>query len=486
MEEPTLPSSPMYPGALTDENIRWIFREAGDFVVRPLCCGGHQLYLYAIDGLTSGGDISDYVVKPITEHPEKGTVGELYRRALNGMIYNAVADPCADLDTVAKKLVNGFCVILFPDIGAIAFEAKTPEKRGPSAPSVENTVKGPKDAFVETGRSNTSLVRRHLRSPDLRIYETVVGKRSLTNVSVLWMDGITNDSLVVRMKRRLDEIDIDGLLTPAAVEEYVTGSRKTAFPLIQYTERTDKFCQGLLDGRVGIIVDGIPLGYLAPVDLGYLMDSPEDRGRDFITASAVRVLRYLALVTSLMLPAGYIVLAAYHPDLIPLSMLRAIIEAKRAVPFSTMTEVLGLLVAFELLQESGVNLPQAIGQSVSVVGGIVVGSAAVEAGLISPVALIVVSIAGVCGFVLPNRDLAEGIRVWRFAIAVLGAIGGWPGMAAGIICLLIHLTGMRSLGVPYLLPNRGKMESGGILRPLLKKSKLRNGRLHPKDRRNQR
>lgn len=486
MEKPTPRPQPMYPGPLTDENIRAIFDGAGDFIVRPLRCGDFCLYLYAIDGLTSGGDISDYVVKPITEHLSADSMTSLYRHALRGMVYNAVANACDDLDTVAMKLVNGFCVVLFPGAGAIAFEAKTPEKRGLSAPSVENTVKGPKDAFVETSRSNTSLVRRHLRSPDLRIYETRVGRRSITNVSVLWMEGITNDELVSRMKKRLDEIDIDGFLTPASVEEYVTGSRKTAFPLIQYTERTDKFCQGLLDGRVGLIVDGIPLGYLAPTDLGYLMDSPEDRGRDFITASAVRVLRYLALMTSLLLPAIYIVLAAYHPDVIPLPMLRAIIESKQDVPFSTTAEVLGLLIAFELLQESGVHLPQAVGQSVSVIGGIVVGTAAVEAGLIAPVALMVVSIAGVCGFVLPNRDLAEGIRVWRFGIAAFGSIAGALGIAAGFACLLVHLIGLKSLGVPYLLPNRKSMESGGVIRPLLKRSKLRNGWLHPKDRRNQR
>ena len=475
-----------YPGEMTNENIRKIFENAADFNYRPLQCGEFILYTYAIDGLTAGANASEYIFRPITDHLQAETMQGLYNAALDGMIYNSVARECKNLDTVALMLVNGFCVVLFPGVGAIAFEVKTGEKRGLSAPEVENTVKGPKDAFVETSRSNTSLVRRHLRSPDLRIFETVVGRRSLTNVSLLWMEGITNPSLVERMKKRIDEIDIDGFLTPAAVEEYITGSRKTAFPLIQYTERTDKFCQGLLDGRVGLIVDGIPLGYLAPTDLGYLMDSPEDRGRDFITASSVRVLRYLALLTSLLLPAVYIALADFHQDIIPLPMLRAMIESKQDVPFSTVAEVLGLLIAFELLQESGVHLPQAIGQTASVIGGIVVGTAAVEAGLISPVALIIVSIAGICGFVLPNRDLAEGIRVWRFVIAAASAIAGWPGIGAGVAGLVIHLLGLKSLGVPYLLPNRRFMESGGILRPLLKQSKLRNKWLKPKDRRNQR
>ena len=475
----------MYPGEMTDENIRAIFCGAGDFIARELRCGRRRLYAYAIDGLTSGDAVSDFVLKPITQHLTAESMVSLYRFALDGAVYNCVADPCKDLDAVAKKLVNGFCVVLFPGAGAVAFEVKTGEKRGLSAPAVENTVKGPKDAFVETSRSNTSLVRRHLRSPDLRIYETVVGRRSLTNVSILWIKGITNEKLVDQMKKRLNEIDIDGFITPAAVEEYVTGSRKTAFPLIQYTERTDKFCQGLLDGRVGLIVDGLPLAYLAPTDLGYLMDSAEDRGRDYITASSVRMLRYLALITSLLIPGIYIALATFHQDAIPLPMLRAIIDSKKAVPFSTAGEVLGLLIAFELLQESGVHLPQAIGQSVSVIGGIVVGSAAVEAGLISPVALIVVSIAGICGFVLPNRDLAEGVRVWRFLIAVLASIGGIWGVAAGFAALVIHLVSLKSMGIPYLLPNRGYKEGGGILRPLLKQSKMRNKRLNPVDRRNQ-
>ena len=465
---------------MTDQSIRTRFDGAGDFIARELKCGQWMLFCYAIDGLTSGADTSDYIVKPISERLQGETMQQLYNRALSGVVYNSVADPCPDLDTVCRKLVNGFCVILFPGVGAIAFEVKTGEKRGLSAPEVENTVKGPKDAFVETIRSNTSLLRRHLRTPDLRIFETTVGRRSLTNVGVVWIEGITAPELVEKMKKRLEAIDVDGMLFPSSVEEYITGSRKTAFPLLQYTERTDTFAQGLLDGRVGLLVDGLPLAYLTPVNLGYLMDSPEDRSRDYLSASAVRLLRYIALVLGLLLPAFYILMANHYQWLIPLPLLRAMVESKQAVPFSTAAEVLALLVAFELLQESGIHLPQAIGQSVSTIGGIVVGTAAVEAGLVSPVALIVVSIAGVCGFVLPNRDLANAMRLWRFGLVVLTAIGGLYGILGGMAILTIHLTGLRSMGRPFLGIPEGK-----LLRERLVNRKWRDRKLKPKDERNQ-
>ncbi len=457
---------------ITDRAIREAFGDTGDFVVRNVEAGRWRLRVYFIDGLTSGGDISDFVVKPLSRALEGAKSGELLERALNGAVYNAVAETAEDLDAAIAKLLNGFTLVLFPgECVALALETKTSVDRGPGEPEVENTVKGARDALCENMRINTGMLRRHMRSPDLRFTQVVAGRRTKTNVSVAWVKGVTDPRLVERTVERLKGLEIDSLATPASVEESLTGSRRTAFPLLQYTERTDRFITALLEGRIGVLVDGLPLGYLAPVDLGRLMSSPEDLGRDYVSASAIRVLRYAALLASLLLPGLYVAMAAFHQEMIPTKLLLAIIESKESVPFPTILEVLGLLLAFEILQEAGLQLPQSIGQTVSIIGGLVVGTAAVEAKLISPAPLIVVSVAGICGFALPGRDFADAIRIWRLLLAVLASVAGLFGLSAGFLLLVGHLAGLRSYGKGYLAPFSKASGGGAVLRGRLAQRK---------------
>ncbi len=452
---------------LTDAAIRFQFSGAADFIVRPILVSGLPLTLYALDGLTSGSDIADFVLKPLM-----GLQGEnmeqLYRQALYHHVYSAVAKACGDIAEVTEKLLGGFCVVLFPEVGALAFEVKTSEKRSPAPPEVENTVRGPKDAFTETLRTNTALLRRHLCTERLRLEEQAVGSRAKTNVCVISLDGRTDPVLPQRVKDRFSTLQVEGLISPASVEELLTGSRPTAFPLLQYTERTDKFAQGLLEGRVGVLVDGLPQGYLLPVCLGDMMKSPEDRATDYLSASFLRVIRYVALLISLFLPALFVAMATFYPEMIPNPLLTAIIESKQSVPFPTVFEVLGLLLAFELLQEAGLSLPQSIGQTLSIVGGLVVGTAAVEARLISPAALIVVSVAGICGYALPERAFSDAIRLWRLVLAVCASAAGLFGMTAAFLLLLIRLADLRSLGQNYLAPFAYVEGKNAIVRPRIK------------------
>lgn len=463
-----------------------LFEGAADFETREILCGGVRAAVYYIDGLTSGGDIAEFILQPLSKLAP-ATEAEIFARASAGAVWCASMQTADTAEAAARLLVNGHCAVYFgAQEKALCFEVKTGEKRGPSSPEAENTIKGAKDAFVETVRTNTSLVRRHLRTPQLRLRQLIVGKRTLTNVTVCYIEGLTDQALVARMTTRIKAIDIDGLLLPAAVEEYITGSRKTAFPLLQYTERTDKFCQGLLDGQVGLLVDGLPLGYLAPVSLGRLMQSPEDRAVDYVSASFVRVLRYLALFASLLLPAVYAATAMFHQQMLPTKLLLAIIESKKDVPFDTIFEVLGLLAAFELLQQAGLHLPQAIGTAVSIIGGLVVGTAAVEAKLVSPAALIVTASAGICGFALPNRDVSDAVRVWRFALAALAGLWGLFGVTVGFLALVVHLASLTSLDVSYLAPFSRASSGGAILRGRLKNDIFRDASLRPQDARRQR
>lgn len=454
-------------GEISAEAIRELFGGAADFSERQLTVCGAELFLFYLDGLTSNAEIAETVLRPLTQNLHPGPVRSLYEQAQAGAVYAGTCAVCDSLDDAAEKLANGWCLLLFPGVGALAFETKGGQTRGVAPPEVENTAKGPKDAFTETLRTNTALIRRHLRTPALRLWQTVIGRESRTAVTLLYLDGAADPALVSKMQRRLTEIDIDGFTTPAAVEESVTGPRTTAFPLLQTTQRTDRFVTALLAGRIGLLVDGLPVGWLAPVDLGMLMAAAEDRGTDFLSASFVRLLRYAALLLSLLLPALFVAMAEYHQEMIPTALLKAMIESKQNVPFPTVLETLGLLLAFELLQEAGMTLPQAISQTVSIIGGLVVGTAAVEANLISPSALIVVAAAGISGFALPGKELTDAVRLWRLGLTATASLAGLFGLTLGALALLVRLASLESLGRPYLSPF-SSFHAGALVRPRIK------------------
>ena len=373
---------------------------------------------------------------------------------------------------------------------ALSLFTGTEEKRSISAPASETVLKGARDAFVESLRTNTSIVRRHLKTPELRIAEHTVGRQSATLVDVLYIEGIADPELARRVSAQLADMDIDAVLATGNIEEYIVPAQRTPFPLLQYTERSDRFCAGLAEGRVGVLIDGLPLGYLAPGVLGDFLRAPQDKSESWMLASALTLLRCACMLVTLLLPALYVAMVTFHQEMIPTRLALSIIAAKQDVPFRSAFEAVVLLLAFEILQEAGLRLPQSIGQTVSIIGGLVVGSAAVEAKIVSPAVLIVVAVAGIAGYTMPSQELAGALRIWRFLLVVCASLAGLFGAAAALAALVVHLAGLESFGVSYLSPfstcSDGPDRGGELLRRPLPRVKWRPAALHPRNRRNQR
>ena len=469
---------PRFDGPLTLERLEQIFQDCVDFTKRPVSLGeggACTLTLCYLSGMVKMERVSDYVLRPLAQDEALarcGTPRQAMDRMKDGALYNLSAEERTRLDAAVFDLVNGCCLLLFPgESSVLSLNVGTEEKRSISSPSNETVLKGSRDAFVESLRTNTSIVRRHLKAPELRIREQVVGRQSVTSVDILYIE------------------DIDAVLATGNIEEYIVPAARTAFPLVQYTERSDRFCAGLAEGRVGILIDGLPLGYLAPGVLGDFLQAPQDKSESWLLASALTLLRYLCMLGTLLLPALYVAMVTFHQEMIPTRLALSIIAAKQDVPFRSVFEVIVLLLAFEILQEAGLRLPQSIGQTVSIIGGLVVGSAAVEAKIISPAVLIVVAIAGIAGYTMPSQEVAGALRIWRFLLALLASAAGLFGVVAGLSALVIHLAGIESFGVSYLTPfasNAGEQVEGhAVFRQPLPRVKQRPAALKTRNRRNQ-
>lgn len=479
---------------LTVESLKQVFGGSVDFSTRELClCGDpdKQVTLCFVVGMTRLERACDYLLRPLSQNEAlaAGSLDEAYEQMKRGGVYDLSVTECAAMDQAVSSLINGDCVLVFSPGKALAFSTGTEEKRSISAPENEPAIKGAKDAFVESIRTNTSLVRRRLRAPELRVREQIVGRQSLTPVDILYLEGITDPALVAETERRVENIDIDALLMTGALEEYIVDEVDTSFPLIAYTERPDRFGSGLVEGRVGILIDGIPLGYLLPGTIRQFFTTGQDKSENWLAASALSVLRYLCMLVTLFLPALYVAAVTFHPEMIPLKLALAINAAKTDVPFTTVFEVLIMLLSFEILQEAGLRLPASIGQTVSILGGLVVGTAAVDAKIVSPAVLIVVAIAGIAGYTMPSQDFAEALRIWRFLLAGAASLAGCFGLVLVGAALVCRLAGLESFGVAYLTPfasNAGEQVEGhAVLRQPLPRTKLREKALHTKNRRNQ-
>ena len=486
---------PRFPGPLTPEGLEKIFEGSSDFAKRAAMLHddpARPVTLYYINGMVRGERINDYLLRPLSqdERLARAQGEEAFRLLEGGALYNLYVQRRTTLEQAAADLTMGWCLLFLPgERDALSFFVGTEEKRSVGEPENEPALKGARDSFVESLLTNTSLVRRRLRAPELKVRQHIVGRQSLTPVMVVYLEGIADPETVKMMEERLEEIDIDGVEAAGNLEEYLVPAAGTPFPLLPCTQRPDRFCQGLLEGRVGLLCDGIPLGWLAPGTIDQFFKTGQDRAYHWMVASALNLIRYFCALVTLLVPGLYIALVTFHPEAIPVKLALSIVAAKQEVPFSTIFEVLIMLLAFEVIQEAGLRLPGPIGATVSILGGLVVGNAAVEAHIVSPAVLIAVAIAGVAGYTMPSQDFGNALRLWRFLLAILASLGGLLGLAAGCAALIYHLAGLESFGVPYLAPfSTGPQVRRGhpsLIRLPLPLMRWRDGAVRAANRRNQ-
>ena len=450
---------PLYDMPVSPENTAALYAGCEDFESRRVFAGGTNVRVFAcwLDGVVSGADTAEQVLKPLTDPERFGHVkseADVIDLLAGGGVYGPSMKRESTMDDVADALSYGHCALVFQG-QAYVFQVKSGQHRSVQEPTVEKSIKGGKDAFVEVLRVNTGLVRSRLHTPALKLAQTTLGRKSRSLAAVMWLDGVAAPDLPRRLLDRLEALDTDGVILPDSLESAVVDDPLSPFPQLIHTERPDKFAQLLLQGRVGLIVEGIPVGFAAPAFFGEFLKTTEDAAQHFWAASFIRLLRWVSVVLTLLLPAFYVAVATYHPEMLPTTLLLSVIKSKQSVPFSTAAEIMGLLLCFELLQEAGLRLPNPVGQTVSIIGALIVGQSAVEAKVVSPIAVIVVALAGIAGYTMPSQDMGTALRIFRFLLVAAAALAGMFGIIMGCAMLIWHLCSLESFGRAYMTPLAG-------------------------------
>ncbi|MBR5227667.1 MAG: spore germination protein [Clostridia bacterium] len=431
------------------------FKECADLVVRPITDKKSEnldIYIFYFNNLVNIEIVDIDILRPIcTNLKNLKNKKDLHDFIISGNVYHAEISSLSNINEICDKLYDGNFVIVCED-EAYIFDAKKYEKRSIGDASVEASVKGAKDSFIEIAATNLSLVRRRIRSNKFKSEQFEVGSEAKVKIYMVYMEGVVNDEVLSNVREKINIIQVNAITSPSAFEENICERNKSIFPQLEYTERPDKFCSCIIEGKVGIFVDGIPIGYIAPGLFNMLMQDPEEYSISPTMANIKRLLRYIALFISLLLAGFYVAITTFHPEMLPTKLVMSIVRSKQDVPFQTYTEVIIMLIAFEMILEAGARLPKNIGQTISIIGGLIIGDAAVVAKLVSPAVVVVVAAVGVSGFIIPNQDLTNAIRICRFGLVILASIAGFFGLSFGIAMVLLYLASYESFGHPYMKP----------------------------------
>lgn len=443
------------------DTIKKMLHSPSDLVTRPFTIGrtSRRCAVISIDGLTDKDLINRLVVRNIQqagrqlEEKHSSDAWGLLNKIEESILSVTETKRVQTLDDISLAILDGDSALFVDGTDqVIIIGSKGWASRGVQEPITEALVRGPRDGFTESIRTNTALIRRRVRDPNLRFDSYKVGRRSKKDLIVAYIDGIVNPSLVEEVQRRVKTIDLDDAEESGLIEQWIEDSFLSPFPQLQHTERPDKVGSALTQGRLAILLDGTPFVLIAPVTLNSMLQSPEDYYERWHIGTLLRLLRFAAAFIALFLPALYVALLTYHPGMIPSKIVFSLAEAREGVPFPAVVEALMMEATLELLREAGIRLPKPIGQTIGIVGGLVIGEAAVSAGIVSPIMVIVVAITAIASFALPSYDIAIPLRMLRFGLILAASIYVLFGIILVYIMINIHLVRLKSFGVPFTAP----------------------------------
>ncbi|OAA90060.1 spore germination protein [Clostridium ljungdahlii] len=409
-----------------------------------------------IKGLAERELINEQVIGALMLNDRFGSVkntNEFFQMIKEYGLPSTYVNEESNINNIVTELIDGNTILLLDKIDKVLIVGSTGWKdRAISESTSETSVRGPKDCFTENIENNTALIRRHIKSPDLRIESFKIGTKTKTTVLIAYLEGIAREGIIDEVRERLGRIKIDGILESGYIEELIEDTPSSMFPQIEHSERPDKISAAILEGRVAILVDTTPYVLMVPTIFVQFIQSVDDYYQRFPIGSFARFIRIIAYFVSIFLPSLYIALTSFHQEMIPTTLALSIAASREGVPFPSIGEAFIMEITFEVLIEAGLRLPKQAGQAVSIVGGIVIGQAAVQAGIVSQAMVIVVALTGISSFAIPAFNASSSSRLLRFPLMIVASVLGLPGILAVASIILTHLNSLRSFGINYMEP----------------------------------
>lgn len=467
------------------ERIKKDTNNAGDIIYKEIKIQNQTITLVYSEVLSSGGDISNVILKNIAKIIDERIE---VSKDLFLFFYNSIpghnVTMIKDYTELLNKLWNGYTIFIIDDENYFGIETRAILDRGITNSESEISVRGPKDSLTENFNKNLGLIRKRIKTEHLWVDSLEIGKQSKTKIGILYMENIAELSLIQEIKEKLQKINIDGILDCAYLKDYLH-EESTIFPTILTTEKPDLASMALLEGKVVILCDNSPYSLILPCFFIDLFHTPDDYYQKPINISFIRIIRLLAFLISILIPAYYIAITTHNHDAITTDLLLNFLSQRLTVPFPALIEALLMTVSFEILRESDMRMASTMGTAVSILGGLVLGDAAVSAGIISPIMIIVIAISAISGLVFTSIELSSAIRYFRILLMILASLFGIYGIFLGSLFLIIKLSSMHSFHKPYLAPFSplilSEQEDAFIRMNDVNKTKLRNPLLTKKN-----